>query len=233
MHDDDRQNGPRRRRKPTGRRVGGLGGSQRRAARAAMGGRVVGLAVLAGVVVLVAGCGGGSSPPSVASVSTTASSADSNGSSSRLLFSPGIGGLGASMSTDLGTAGVGYAACMRSHGVPNFPDPNAQGTLTITVSKSLDPSAPLFQKAEGDCEHLVPASSQQGPSPALQQRIKQRALAFAACMRSHGVPGYPDPTFTAGGVSQSTSKGDGVDPNSPTFKHAQQTCQAQRQHSAG
>ncbi len=129
------------------------------------------------------------------------------------------------MSTQVGTgaAGVKYTACMRSHGVPNFPDPDARGTLTITVSPSLNPSSPLFQKAEAACQHLVHAGK--APSPARQQQMKAHALGFAACMRSHGVPHYPDPTFGSGGtISQSLSRGE-ADPSSPIFQAAQKACQ--------
>ena len=54
--------------------------------------------------------------------------------------------------------------------------------------------------------------------------MKARVLAFAACMRSHRVPGYPDPTFSNGGVSQGYGPKTGVDPNSPIFQAAQKTC---------
>jgi len=129
------------------------------------------------------------------------------------------------MSTQVGAAGVRYTACMRSHGVPNFPDPDAQGVLTITVSPSLNPSSPLFQKAEADCQHLLPA--EKGLSQAKQQQMKERMLAFAACMRSHGFPHYPDPTFGSGGmVSQGTGRNDGIDPNSPIFQAAEKTCRS-------
>jgi hypothetical protein len=111
---------------------------------------------------------------------------------------------------------------MRSHGVPNYPDPNAKGVIAITTSKSLDPSSPLFEKALGDCRKLLPA----GPAPtaAQQKRIERGALALAACMRSHGVPNYPNPTFSNGGVSQRLNRS-AVDPNSPIFRTAQKACQ--------
>jgi len=119
---------------------------------------------------------------------------------------------------------------MHSHGVPNFPDPDGQGTITITVSASLNPSSPTFQKALAACHHLIPPGSEAGHtlSQAQQQQMKARSLAFAACMRSHGVPGYPDPTFSNGGVSQSIGRGNGIDPNSPTFQTAQKTCSGAR-----
>jgi hypothetical protein len=198
-----------------------------------LGGLSLGLAVLAGVALLAAGCGGGSKSPSVASLATTTSNAAGSGassSSSAFALPPGGAGIGASISRQVGTAaGVKYTACMRSHGVPNFPDPDAQGTITITVSTSLNPGSPVFQKAETDCQHLIPAGK--GPSPVLQQRIRAGALAFAACMRSHGVPNYPDPTFSNGGVSQGFSRKGGIDPNSPIFQSAQKTCQSQRTQS--
>ena len=138
------------------------------------------------------------------------------------------------MSTQVGTGptGIQYTACMRSHGVPNFPDPDAQGTLTITVSPSLNPNAPLFQKAEAECQHLLP--TRKGLSPARQQQMKQRLLAFAACMRSHGFPHYRDPTFGPGAmVSQGSNRNDGMDPNSPIFQAAQKTCQQNHGVSGG
>jgi hypothetical protein len=185
------------------------------------------VAVLAGVALVAAGCGGGAKSPSVASVGTTPSSSG-NARSSSSLFPPGVGVSGASMSTQVGTGedGVEYTACMRSHGVPSFPDPNAQGEITITVSPALNPSSPVFQKAEGDCQRLSPA--RKGLSPAKQQHVKEGALAFAACMRSHGVPHYPDPTFGSGGmVAQKLGRSDG-DPNSPVFRAAQKACQSNR-----
>jgi len=180
------------------------------------------LAVLAGVTLLAAGCGGAKSP-SVASLEpTTTQSAGSRSSPS----SP-AGGLvfGSNMSVEVGTgaAGIRYAGCMRSHGVRNYPDPDSQGVITITISSALNPSSPVFRKALADCRNLVPAGK--APSPAQQQQHRERALAFAACMRSHGVPHYPDPTFGSGGViSQSLSRSDG-DPSSPAFRSAQKTCQ--------
>jgi hypothetical protein len=49
------------------------------------------------------------------------------------------------------------------------------------------------------------------------------ALAFARCMRSHGVPNFPDPTFTAtpsGGPSQQVLP----NPQAPAFKAAAAAC---------
>jgi hypothetical protein len=182
--------------------------------------------VLAGLAVLASGCGGSKSP-AVASLRTTTSSTGGTPSSRAGAFAlpPGGAGIGASMSITAGSAaGVKFTACMRSHGVPGFPDPDAHGTITVTVSRSLDPSSPVFRRAEAECQHLLPAGK--APSSAQQQRMKARALAFAACMRTHGVTGYPDPKFGPGGaVSQGFSRRNGIDPRSPVFQAAQRACQ--------
>jgi hypothetical protein len=119
---------------------------------------------------------------------------------------------------------------MQSHGLPGYPDPDAHGVITITVSPSLDPASPLFQRAVAACRSLAPAAT--GPSAALAQRIRDGALAFAACMRAHGVPGFADPTFGAGGavtqLSRGVRPGSGTDPDAPLFQAAQKTCQAAR-----
>ena len=121
-----------------------------------------------------------------------------------------------------GASGVKYTACMRSHGVPNYPDPDGQGVITITVSSSLDPSSPLFQAAQADCQKLLPAGKPL--SAARQQQMKDRLLAFAACMRSHGFPRYPDPTFGSGGMVSQGINSRESDPNSPIFQSAEKAC---------
>jgi hypothetical protein len=142
----------------------------------------------------------------------------------------GCGGSGGSGST--GGSGKGdpaaYAACMRSHGVPNFPDPDSHGHFKITSGQGkggktgVDVNSPQFRKAQQACQKLQP----NGGRPSRQQEAKeqQAMLKFSQCMRSHGVPKFPDPKFTPNGGSQMTI-GKEVDPNSPQFKAAQKACQ--------
>lgn len=49
------------------------------------------------------------------------------------------------------------------------------------------------------------------------------ALAFAQCMRQHGVTNFPDP---GSGGNLKITGGNGLDPNSPTFQAAQTACQS-------
>ena len=47
-----------------------------------------------------------------------------------------------------------YSECMRSHGEPGFPEPNAQGLIKINPTGILDPNAPQYERAEKACQKL-------------------------------------------------------------------------------
>jgi hypothetical protein len=181
--------------------------------------RAIGLTALASLALGVAGCGGGSSAPPVASLAgtsstTTATAAPQGGASSG---GPGSGG---DSSMEVGSGGTAFSACMRSHGVPNFPDPNRPGVLTFGSSDGINPSSPKFQSAQRACQKLLPKHAP--ASPARVAKMQAQALKYSACMRSHGVPKFPDPTFSGGGVGLRIDRG--IDPNSPQFRSAQKAC---------
>jgi hypothetical protein len=52
-----------------------------------------------------------------------------------------------------------------------------------------------------------------------------RLLKAAQCMRSHGVPNFPDPTESNGGQAIGFHVS-GIDPNSPQFQAAQKACRS-------
>jgi hypothetical protein len=112
---------------------------------------------------------------------------------------------------------------MRSHGVPNFPDPNSQGAIEIHASSgganSINPNAPQYRAAQKDCQKLAPS----GGSPAVQKHELAQALKFSACMRKHGVPDFPDPTVSNGQIVVKGKPGLG---RSPQFQSAQRACQS-------
>ena len=87
----------------------------------------------------------------------------------------------------------------------------------------IDANSPVFERAEADCQKLLPVGV--APSQAQQRQFKRQALAFAACMRSHGVPNYPDPTISGVKMTEHISASSGIDPNSPIFQVAQRACQ--------
>jgi hypothetical protein len=183
------------------------------------------LALAAGAL-LAAGCGGGSPSRAVANVGPSSTSPTSTQSGAADSPPSSGSGRGGGPSTSLKVAnGAKFAACMRSHGVPRFPDPNGQGAITIGPGAGVDPDSPKFKAAQKACEKLLPNGGQ--PSPQEQAKMQQQALAFSACMRKHGIPSFPDPTFSGGRIQLSIKggPGSGLDPGSPKFRAAQKACQ--------
>lgn len=179
----------------------------------------LGVVVLASVALLVAGCGGSSSSPGVAHLSTsTSSDSPASGNSSS---SP-------ESSASAQQKMVKFSQCMRTHGEPEFPEPTEGGIrIQNHNGHGPNPESSRFHAAEKACSKYAP--SKVAPSPAEQAKMQEGALKFSACMRSHGVPNFPDPEFHSGGGGVRVrigGKGSGIDPNSPQFKAAQKTCQS-------
>lgn len=149
---------------------------------------------------LVAACSSGSGAPGVAAVSSTSASASA---------SPTVSGAAEALE---------YAQCMRSHGVPSFPDPTVQNGsvgFNITPADGINQNSPQYAAARQACQSLRGGgTSNSGSSANLAQELN-----FAKCMRSHGVPDFPDPNKNGGFSGTSTIK-----PSSPTFQNAQSTC---------
>jgi hypothetical protein len=51
---------------------------------------------------------------------------------------------------------VRYAQCMRSNGVPSFPDPDHDGVFTLPAA--INEQAPAFRHATNACQDVVPSS---------------------------------------------------------------------------
>jgi len=167
----------------------------------------------------LAACGDGSASPGVASVesnSTTTVAPAAAPSSSAALYDDELK----------------YAQCMRTHGVPNFPDPSSSGSFQMPAGTNR--SSPAFAA----CQKFLPGRGSgglgSGPPPtaaALAQMLK-----VSQCMRRHGISDFPDPRtsippippITAGVISDR----DGVilifprgfDEQSPQFTQAAAVC---------
>ena len=140
-----------------------------------------------------------------------------------------VSGGGSTNASTPNPAAVAISRCMRRHGVSNFPDPEvgpggqglsiaeAPGGGTITVG-GISFSGPVFRAAVTTCK-LGPGAHARGASEAQ----KQGMIASARCMRAHGVPNFPDPTFGPhGGVNVTPIPG--VNRNSPAFEGANRAC---------
>lgn len=99
---------------------------------------------------------------------------------------------------------VAYSACMRTHGVPNYRDPDSSGVLPKTDAQQLGVGPTQYQAAQHACQHLLPSGGsfqqqtlhcyQTGDCPpALVQRMFAADRKLARCMRSHGGAQFPRP----------------------------------------
>jgi hypothetical protein len=163
-------------------------------------------AVAVALGVTGAGCSGGSTAPTAASQSTATAAP--------------AGGSGSSGATALAQA-VAYSQCIRSHGVPNFPDPvqTPSGGYGYRTA-GIDPNSAAFQGALQACQALPSPwhSTGQQPSPAQQQAW----LNWARCIRAHGLPDFPDPTFSGREVHDS-----GMGSSSSQLQQAMDACKSQ------
>jgi hypothetical protein len=160
-------------------------------------------AILA-VGLAVAGCGDGSSTPGVATVAKPATSSAAGGGAR----APGL---------------LAYAACMRAHGVPGFPDPTGSGGISkrAVIKAQQQVSNAQAEAAQSACQRLQPNGGQQ--SPAERAQHLGDLLAFAGCIRTHGIPNFPDPT-SAGQITHRMLAAAGIDLHRAAVLQAADAC---------
>jgi len=152
------------------------------------------LAVTVGLLLLTAACRSGTSSTSTSPTSGTSSS--------------GTGGVSAAYGSDK----LGLARCLRAHGVPNYPDPNASGQEPPNGKELI--RSPQGQAAVGACSSWGNRIS--NDVAAQNQVVMGEYVRFAECMRAHGLPDFPDPVHAEGRVEFMLSASqDGFDPHSP------------------
>ena len=162
--------------------------------------------------------------------------------------STGSGGSSNGRGSTASTSAVAYSHCMRSHGVPGFPDPPSSGQVPKGDAQQFGVSSSQLQAARAACQHLYPGNGgsfqraiQQceltGDCP---QAVVQQALTemrnYARCMRSHGVPNWPDPTTDSQGRPYFDVSRAGIShayTHSPLFESKDHICERQIGGSAG
>ncbi len=119
---------------------------------------------------------------------------------------------------------LAFSSCMRSHGVPNFPDPNSSGVLPKRQVAQVAAGTPEFVPAHRACGHLLPNAGQ--PSSAQVQQAWSDMRSFARCMRSHGVSTWPDPSVTSAQDNRPFfNTPASIDPNAPQITAKIRACQ--------
>ena len=116
-------------------------------------------------------------------------------------------------------AALAFARCMRQHGI-NLPDPQISGdTIAQQLPDRVVRNSAKFKAAEQACRQYLPNGGQPSPPPAAE---RQQALAFARCLRQHGITNMPDPQLTANGIDQQLPRR--MDADDPRLKAAERAC---------
>jgi hypothetical protein len=159
-------------------------------------------AMAAGITLLAAACGGSSTQTNT--------------------FAPGA----------TYTQMLAFAKCMRSNGVPNFPNPDRQGDFNNATVNALT-SNNSGDNALHQCRSVLPNAGTGLTTEQIQQ-IQQtnlrNAVKAAHCMRAHGIMNFPDPAGTtqASGVNwqpvASAEQAGGFNQNSPSYEAAFMAC---------
>jgi hypothetical protein len=120
---------------------------------------------------------------------------------------------------------VRFVGCMRSHGVSNLADPTSPHEFKISISPSsgVNPRSPAFESAETACRHLLPGGGPHSQSAARSRGQLDALLAFARCLRTHGFPGFPDPT-SSGQVTHEMLAQAGINLHQPALLQAADAC---------
>jgi hypothetical protein len=117
-----------------------------------------------------------------------------------------------------------WATCMRSHGDPDQTDPviDAYGVINITMPDHVSEElSSQVHGSSGACSgyELAAENALRAAHPVAPPPTQAQLLQYVDCMRTHGVPDYPDP-----GPNNETKFPPDVDPNSPSFENANKVC---------
>jgi hypothetical protein len=123
--------------------------------------------------------------------------------------------------SDGGTGAIAFSQCMRSHGIPAYPNPGSGGLLPKQTPQQLGVPETVFQAAQGACIHLVRNGGR--PNPAQVQQYQSVMLKYARCIRAHGVANMPDPDSRG---HLDIGPGSGIDVTSPRFEAAYRVCKS-------
>jgi hypothetical protein len=124
-----------------------------------------------------------------------------------------------------------YAACMRKHGVPNFPDPKVssgpnggvQVAIVVGAPNGVNPKSPAVAAAGKDCQGILPGPQSSSQNAAQEHQHALDVLSFAQCLRAHGLTDFPDPN-AQGRLTVQMITAAGIDLHAPQTLTAAKAC---------
>ena len=136
---------------------------------------------------------------------------------------PTLGGGSTQRSASPGSLAAAHAAvaCARKHGMPGIPDPALGANGQVTFPGGAPNPTPEVRSACGALIRAAQAASSTLPNVSASDM--QALLRWAACVRAHGLPRWPDPN--AQGVFHVKSADAGT---LVTSKRADAACQSLR-----
>lgn len=198
-------------------------------------------------VLLLAACGGGGAAASDAVASIDGAKGDSSADDGN--------GKGKDLTeAEREDVMVEFSTCIRDHGV-ELSDPKTTGvggdrSVVIAgprpggttsgaggaiatpggVATFSGSDMQEFEAAQKECQPILTDAfgEPNDISPEEQAEMQDHAIAFAKCMRDNGID-MPDPTFeggSRGGMATTQELGNGIDPSSQEFQHAEEACQS-------
>jgi hypothetical protein len=117
-----------------------------------------------------------------------------------------------------------YTDCMRSHGVPEFPEPKPgpEGTPAYPLNP---PAGMLTSQGYDAAFRACLKLAVTGGRPAARyQAMASQGLKQAECMRAHGITAYPSPATINGGIHVPDFTTLGLDTHTPQFEAAGRAC---------
>jgi hypothetical protein len=136
------------------------------------------------------------------------------------------GGTGSHASAQPGSLAAWRAAvaCARKHGMPGVPDPVVGANGQVSIPGGTPTPTPAVRSA---CAAQIRAVTPSGSTlPNLSASDMQALLSWAACIRAHGLPRWPDPNAQGVFHVRSLDAGTRV-----TSNRANAACQALRGNS--
>jgi hypothetical protein len=163
------------------------------------------------VALLVAACGPSQGPSSGVATLPSPSAASSSGASA--VATPAASGRVAQA--------LAYVQCMRANGVAGWPDPDSTGTFAKMNAQQLGVSEGRLQSAETTCQPILSSGVDDAARQNKLHQALPQLLAFAECMRAHGIANMPDPDSQG---QFAVGPGTSIDIDTDQFHAAREAC---------